>query len=71
MTQEGLIGQIIEAMGLDLAHITPKLDPCTKALLVKDVDGDPCSESFVCASIVGMLLYLSGHSCPGISHSVR
>merc|ERR1712086_1250452 len=70
MTQEGLIGRIIEAMGLDLEHSTPKLTPCNKAPMVKDVDGYPCSESFAYASIIGMLLYLSGHSRPDISYSV-
>ena len=70
MTQEGLIGRIIEAMGLDVEHSTPKSTPCLKAPLTKDVDGDPCSESFAYASIVGMLLYLSGHSRPDISYSV-
>ena len=44
--------------------------PCLKAPLTKNVDDDPCSESFVYASIVGMLLYLSGHSRPDISYSV-
>ena len=43
MTQEGLIGRIIEVMGLNLAYITPKLTPCVKTPLVKDVDGDSCS----------------------------
>ena len=41
MTQDGLISRIIEAMGLDLEHSTPKLTPCNKTPLVKDVDGDP------------------------------
>ena len=41
-----------------------------KAPLVKDLCDDPCLESFAYASIVGMLLHLSGHSCPDISYSV-
>ena len=52
-TREGLIGRIIEAMGLDLEHSTPKLTPCNKAPLVKDVDGDPFSESFAHARLLG------------------
>ena len=70
MTQEGLTDRIIEAMGLDKENSTPKHTPCLKAPLHKDVDGDPCSESFAHASIVGMLLYLSGHSRPDIAYSV-
>ena len=70
MTQEALIDRIIEAMGLDVDHSTPKSTSCMKAPLNKYLYGDPCSESFEYASIVGMLLYLSGHSCPDINFSV-
>ena len=70
MTQEGISGQIIEAMGLVVTHSTSKLTPDLKTSLTKDVDWDPCSESFVYANIAGMLLYLTGHSCPTISYSV-
>ena len=38
--------------------------------LTKDLDGDPCSESFAYASIVWILLYLAGHSRPDITYSV-
>ena len=44
---------------------------CLKPLMTKDVDGDPCSESFAHAHIIGMLICLSGHSYPEIVHSVR
>ena len=71
MTQEGLIGHSIETLGLDVEHSTPKSTPCLKAPLTKDVDGDPCSESFAFASIVGMLLYIYGRSRPDISYSVN
>ena len=70
MTQEVLIDRIIEAMGLDVDHNNPKSTPCMKAPLTKDMDGDPCSEYFVYASIVGMLLYLAGNSCPDIHYSL-
>ena len=70
MTQEGLIDRIVEAMGLDIDHSTSNSTPCLEAPLTKDVEGDPCSESFACASIVGVLLYLPGHSRRDISHSV-
>ena len=70
MTQEGVIDRIIESMGLDVDHRTPKSTPCIKAPLTKDLDGDPCSESFTYASIVGMMLYLARHSCLEINYSV-
>ena len=70
ITREGHIDRIVEAMGLDVDHSTTKSTPCLKAPLIKDMDGDPCSKSFAYASIVGMLLYLSGHSRPDISYSV-
>ena len=70
MTQEGLITRIIEALGLDTDKSTPRNTPCLKAPLSKDEDGDPASGNFSYASIVGMLLYLSGHSRPDIAYSV-
>ena len=44
--------------------------PCVKAPLTKDLDGDPYSEYFSYASIVGMLLYLTRHSRTDISYSL-
>ena len=70
MTQEGLINRIIEALGLDVDKSTPRNTPCLKAPLTKDLEGDPASGSFSYASVVGMLLYLSGHSRPDIAYSV-
>ena len=70
MTQYGLTDRIIEAMGLDKENPTPKRTPCLKAPLHKDVDGDPCSESFAYASIVVMLLCLSEYYRPDIAYSV-
>ena len=66
MTQEGLIDRIIDAMGLDVNHITSKWTQCIKAPISKDLDVDLYSESFAFASIVGMLLYMAGYSCPEI-----
>ena len=70
MTQERLIDCIIESMGLDVDHSTTKSTPCMKVPLTKDLYGDPCSESFACESIVGMMMYLAGHSRPEIPYSV-
>ena len=70
MTQEGLITRILEALGLDNGTATPKNTPCIKAPLSKDVNGDPVTGAFNYPSVVGMLLYLAGHSRPDISYAV-
>ncbi|KAL7524697.1 hypothetical protein ACHAXR_002241, partial [Thalassiosira sp. AJA248-18] len=70
MTQEGLITRIIEALGLDTDKSTPRNTPCLKAPLSKDLDGDPASGSFSYPSVVGMLLYLAGHTRPDLTYSV-
>ena len=57
-------------MGLDIEHNTPKFTPYMKYPLIKDLDGDPCSNCFPYAITVGVLLYLSGYSHPDISWSV-
>ena len=53
-----------------MEHRTPNSTPCTKAPLTNNLYGDPCSESFSFASIVGVLLYLDVHSRPDITHIV-
>ena len=70
MTQEGLTNRIIEALGLDSDMSTPRGTPCAQAPLTKDLDGDPVTGTFSYASVVGMLLYLSGHSRPDIAYAV-
>ena len=57
-------------MGIYVDHSTPMSTPCVKAPLTKDLDGDPYSEYFSYASIVGMLLYLTRHSRTDISYSL-
>ena len=69
MNQEGLVDSIIEAMGLDVDHSNPNSTSCMNAPLTKDLDGDPCSESFAYASIVEILLYMAGHYLPKITYS--
>ena len=70
MTQEGLINRVLEALGLDNGTATPKKTPCLKAPLSKDIDGDPITGAFNYPSVVGMLLYLAGHTRPDISYAV-
>ena len=69
MTQEGLIDRIIQALGLDVNNSKPRNTPCLKTLLTKDLKGDSPQEQFSYPSVIGMLLYLSGHTCPDISYS--
>ncbi len=71
MTQEGLINQIIEALGLDIDQTNEKGTPAKPKPFVKDEHGDPPLETFNYASIVGMLLYLSEHTRPDLADSVR
>ena len=68
MTQTGLIDRIITALGLDGANT--KETPATHGTLPKDGTGEACNETFNYASVVGMLLYLSGHTRPDIAFAV-
>ena len=68
LTQTGLIDRIITAMGLDDA--SPNKTPAEYGALPKDQDGEGCNANFNYASIVGMMLYLQGHSRPEISFAV-
>ena len=64
MKQTGLIGRVIEALGLDDGYARVKHTPAETKPLVKDVDGAPAVEG-------GMLLYLSGHTRPDIAYAVN
>ena len=68
LTQTGLIDRIISAMGLEDATATKT--PAEYGALPKDELGESCNGDFNYASIVGMLLYLQGHSRPDIAFSV-
>ena len=68
MTQKGLIKRIVEA--LDISDKPPKLTPAAYEPLTIDKDGDPPDGKYNYASVVGMLLYLSGHSRPDIAFAV-
>lgn len=66
LTQKGLIKRIIEALGVTKGIHTPTT---TDALPI-DAEGDPPDQTYNYASVVGMLLYLSGHSRPDICFAV-
>jgi len=66
MKQTGLIKRIIEALGLD-DGAKGKFIPSESKPLVKDINGELASGAFSYSSVVGMLLYLSGHTRPDIT----
>jgi len=70
MTQEGLIKRIIEALGLDMDQTNAKGTTAECKPLVKDENGEPQQDTFNHASVVGMLLCLSGHTRPDLAYSV-
>ena len=71
MTQEGLIDRIIEALGLNVGTVHGKFTPAEGNPLVKDEDGEAAVGDFNYSSVIGMLLYLSGHSRPDIAYAVN
>ena len=71
MKQTGLIDRIIEALGLDIGTVNGKATPSEGRPLVKDHNGEPATGNFNYSSVVGMLLYLSGHTRPDIAYAVN
>ena len=68
LKQVGLIDKVIEATGLQDANSC--VTPADPKPLGKDVNGEDMKEEWSYASVVGMLLYLSGNSRPDISFAV-
>ena len=71
LTQSGLTKRIISALGLCSKYSTPHTTPAAQAALGRDIDGLPCSGTINYPSVVGMLLYLCGHSRPDIAFAVH
>ena len=71
MKQTGLIDRVIEALGLDVGTVNGKATPAEGRPLVKDENGLDAKREFNYASVVGMLLYLAGHSRPDIAYAVN
>ena len=65
----GLIEKIVTAFGL--LDSNPKNPPVAIGTLPKDEDEKDCDGEFNYASVLGMLLYLQGHSRPDISFAVN
>jgi hypothetical protein len=71
MNQTGLIKQVIEALGLDNGIVKGKYTPSESKLLVENLNGEAASGAFSYSSVVGMFLYLSGHTRPDITFAVN
>ena len=69
LTQVGLIEKIIKATGMEGCNQAKT--PAEHKPLGKDKDGPPMNETWGYASVVGMLLYLSGNSRPDIAFAVN
>jgi hypothetical protein len=71
MKQTCLIDRILEALGLDSKLAKNKYTLAEATPLTRDEDGEGPQGSFSYASVVGMLLYLAGHSRPDIAYAVN
>ena len=71
LKQEGLTKRIIEALGLSSSYTTACSAPAESAALPKDADGPPAVGHINYASVIGMLLYLCGHSRSDIAFTVH
>ena len=67
----GLIQRVNETVELDGGMVKVKFTHSEKRPLVKDVDGKPPSSIFRYISIVDMIIYLLGHTCPYKSFTIN
>jgi hypothetical protein len=70
LTQSGLSRRIITAFGLD-KYSNSCQSPAVVTPLTKDLDGDKACGTINYASVIGMLLYLCGHSRPDLTFAVH
>ena len=63
------IFHFIEALGIDDGTAKGKYTPLEIKSIVTDSDAAEACESFSYSTVIGMLLYLPGHTCPDIAIS--
>jgi hypothetical protein len=71
LTQTGLTDCIVDALGLHSYYSTKKDTPAETSPLPKDLNGIPGDLIVNYPGIIGMLLYLAGHSRPDIAFAVH
>ena len=69
LTQSGLIDKVLQTCNMDACNSAKT--PSSTTPLGKDVDGEPFSEDWDYAAVIGMLMYLSTNSRPDIAYAVN
>ena len=71
MCQDGLIKPIYETLILGYVIVTRSQTTSEGKPLVKEEDGPYDNGNFSYSSILGMLLYLEGHTRPDIAYDIN
>ena len=71
LTQTVLTDQIVKALVIKEGKFYSTHSPTEYGMLSQYQYGNPWSGAFNCASVLGLLLYLTGHSWPDIYFSVH
>ena len=69
LSQSGLIQKVIKEANMENSNTA--VTPCSTTPLNIDTEGDPFSEEWDYATVIGMLMFLSTNSRPDIAYSVH